>query len=83
MISDKERREVAERLRNCTLFTRGTCADWWMRTHEAVTGEHDYLSPPVTIAAISAWIDRPTCRNVSGHRDVFKCSECCAELELY
>ena len=61
MISDKERREVAERLRNCTLFTRGTCADWWMRTHEAVTGERDYLSPPATIAAISVWVDRPTC----------------------
>lgn len=27
-------------------------------------------------------IDRPTCRNVSGHQDVFECSECRCRVEL-
>ena len=35
-----------------------------------------------TYVALADFIDRTTCRNVSGHRDVFKCSECGVELEL-
>ena len=27
-------------------------------------------------------IDRPTCRNVSGHQDVFMCSECRCKVEI-
>ena len=31
---------------------------------------------------IADLIDRPTCRNVSGHQDVFECSECRCRAEL-
>lgn len=57
MISNEERREVARKLRNATLYTRGTPADWWMRVHEAVTGEDDFPCPPETIAAIADLIE--------------------------
>ena len=82
-MTDSQRREVAERLRNCALFTRGTCADWWECVHEVVTGECGYLSPPVTVAAISALIDRPTCMfkpayepDVMGKVSLVECSKC-------
>lgn len=35
-----------------------------------------------TYTALADFIARPTCENTSGHRDVFKCSECGVELEL-
>lgn len=57
MVSNEERREVAQKLRNATLYTRGTPADWWMRVHEAVTGEDDFPCPPETIAAIADLIE--------------------------
>ena len=47
-----------------------------------VGGKFSHEVETETYAALADFIDRPTCRNVSGHRDVFKCSECCAELEL-
>lgn len=57
MISDEERRNMAQKLRNATLYTRGTPADWWMRVHESVTGEDDFPCPPETIAAIADLIE--------------------------
>lgn len=57
MISNEKRHEAAQELRNATLYTRGTPADWWMRVHEAVTGEDDFPCPPETIAAIADLIE--------------------------
>lgn len=57
MVSNEKRHEVAQELRNATLYTRGTPADWWMRVHEAVTGEDDFPCPPETIAAIADLIE--------------------------
>lgn len=47
-----------------------------------IDGKSSHEVENETFAALVDFIDRPTCRNVSGHRDVFKCSECGVELEL-
>ena len=81
MTSDKERREVAARLRaghrrdgesQVTFIAR------MVKESDRVTVV-DVLRLPETLAD---FIDRPTCRNVSGHRDTFECSECRCKLEL-
>ena len=82
MINDENRREVAQKLRDATLYTRGTPADWWMRLHEAVTGEDDFPSPAETMSVIANIIDRPTCKNASGYLDVFECSECRCRVDI-
>lgn len=57
MISDKERREVAQMLRNIALYEHGTPSDWWMRLHEAVTDEDDFPAPAETVSAIAELIE--------------------------
>lgn len=81
MISDKERREVAsgirrflsvpydERIWECDgLQTVG-------RLVETPVGEN-------ILARLADLIDRPTCRNVSGYKDTFECSECGYKIGL-
>lgn len=34
------------------------------------------------IELLADLIDRPTCRNVSGHQDVFECSECRCKVDI-
>lgn len=41
-----------------------------------------YFSAQTVVALFADLIDRPTCRNTSGYRDVFLCSECGVKLEL-
>ena len=80
MITDKQRREVAQKLRNATLYTRGTPADWWMRLHEAVKGEDDFPSPAETMSVIAKIIDRPTttrtCKNPGSNFEKYPCDIC-------
>lgn len=81
MISNKQRREVAARLRTDHRRDRESQGGFIART---VKGKDratvvDVLRLPETLAD---FIDRPTCRNVSGHRDTFECSECRCKLEL-
>ena len=90
MISDEERREVAKRLRERTkkpmgksmqrmftetldMYAHNIC---WMNPDKA-TNRWD-----VIVNYLADLIDRPTCRNVSGHQDVFECSECRCRVEL-
>lgn len=79
MISDSERREVANEIRRQALYTRGTPGDWWMRLHETVTGEDDFPAPQETMNAIADLIDRPTCHiSERDHEfeDSVRCDRC-------
>lgn len=81
MISDQQRRELAARLRTDHRRDRepqGVFIARMVKGKGRVT-VLDVLRLPETLAD---FIDRPTCRNVSGHRDTFECSECRCKLEL-
>lgn len=97
MISDQQRREVAARLRNNLVYMRDNrefyeydldaveCGNKTYRNiacsvERLANFEHgNYIHVCETLADL---IDRPTCRNVSGHRDEFECSECRCKVEL-
>lgn len=82
-ISDEERREVAQKLR--TLADGGS-----PMTECSVDALYTALGLPCSgtglecavIGYLADLTDRPTCRNVSGHQDVFECSECRCRVEL-
>ena len=72
MISDSERREVAARLREPKESLLAYADDELIRLRREVRcapGQDLY-------ERLADLIDRPTCRNVSGYQDTFKCSEC-------
>ena len=82
MINDQERRAVAKRLRALDVH------EWYDGMDEV-----DSLEEAIGCSISQDWqdmvwwhrladlIDRPTCHNVSGCDDVFKCSDCGAEFE--
>lgn len=84
-ISDSERREVAARLRGvtekelCYVFlgeilnfaVGGRCLD-----------DEGDIDERLILNRLADLIDRPTCRNVSGYQDTFKCSECGYKIGL-
>lgn len=82
MISDEKRREVAENLRYLIIRP-------YLRYKEQAFDEiadtvlepWDYHDINAVIEKLADLIDRPTCRNVSGHRDEFECSECRCKVE--
>ena len=84
MQTNEERREVAARLRGldeatATLshaYSRQEYDAMVLRAIRAVVGEGDIFH------LLADLIDRPTCRNVSGHQDVFECSECKFRAEV-
>lgn len=77
MISDRERREAVRNIRKWldTPFTerpRAYCNDMLQQLGVLIgarPGENIY-------SRVADLIDRPTCRNTSGYRDVFRCSRC-------
>lgn len=80
MTSNKQRREVAARLRNSRRRDRESQITFIARMvkgRDIVTAA-DVCRLPKLLADL---IDRPTCRNVSGHRDEFECSECRCKVE--
>ena len=83
MTTNDERREVAARLRSLDVH------DW-----NDFMDEVDSLETAIGCSIGQDWqdqdwwhrladlIDRPTCRNVSEHQDVFTCSECRCNVEI-
>lgn len=85
MISDKERRRAATELREASTgaYRHVDSLDVIAgAVGVEIDGKFSHEVENETFAALVDFIDRPTCRNVSGYRDVFKCSECGVELEL-
>lgn len=81
MVSDEKRREVAERLRNAS--ARRGDAPWMVEDLMLALGFRCYEDGEDQLfARLADLIDRPTCRNVSEHQDVFTCSECRCKVEI-
>lgn len=81
MISDEERREVAQSLRHCSAYGDGAnLSEWWARLQEVATGEVDFPSPRELFERLADLIDRPTCELVEawdGEREQH-CLDCTA-----
>lgn len=84
MISDEKRREVAARLRESAnvggarTLKRELAKALGIRL-DACTSEGSHTN---ILRGLADLIDRPTCRNVSEHQDVFTCSECRCKVEI-
>lgn len=78
MISNKQRREVAEKIRKIAYSEPGWALDSLIVA--AITSSISAMRQPLS-ETLADLIDRPTCRNVSGHRDEFECSECRCKVE--
>lgn len=66
-ISDKERHEIAEKLREQAAFSSLTLTEWWDRLQLTVTGHVYITAPEKTYFAIADLIDRPTCAIVESY----------------
>ena len=91
MISDKERREVASRLKREAQVWRETFPGEEVDVCDAMSlmkdmcsfiGVGGALMPSVLFQRLADLIDRPTCKNESGYKNIFLCSECGARLEV-
>ena len=81
MVSDEWRRKVAAELRKlaapgCIRYAE----EFYEELREIVAVDMDGSFEGVA-NSLADLIDRPTCRNVSGHRDEFECSECRCKVE--
>lgn len=85
MISDQERREVAENLRNLTIGRSIQYKEQFFdELAEVVVGFEDYHDFNVVLEKLADLIDRPTCKNSEYLYDgsFFECSECGKRWEL-
>lgn len=84
MISDKQRHEVARKLRvlACTPDEIGITEHAVIRDLGISSGIYDDCCKSEDVLAVADLIDRPTCRNVSGCQDAFECSECGYKIGL-
>ena len=85
MISDEERREVAENLRNLTIGRSIQYKEQFFdELAEVVVGFEDYHDFDVVLEKLADLIDRPTCKNSEYLYDgsFFECSECGERWEL-
>ena len=84
-ISDEERREVAENLRNLTIGRSIQYKEQFFdELAEVVVGFEDYHDFDVVLEKLADLIDRPTCKNSEYLYDgsFFECSECGERREL-
>lgn len=79
MVTDDQRREVAQKLRKQAAYCDGSLSEWWQRLQDTVTGEVDFADPKKTFEATADLIDRPerSMRDVGDEvEQVYRCSEC-------
>ena len=84
MISDTERREIAARLRDCgKMFGAGDFFDAIAFTLQGIMHIDNCATTPTDLLhQVADLIDRPTCKNESGYKNIFLCSERGARLEI-
>ena len=86
MISDKERREVAARLRELADANEGHLGmdrvTSVLREGQAILGTSGLASVADVLRRHADLIDRPTCKNADSHYDVFECSLCHCKVEF-
>lgn len=76
MITDKERREVAKRLREISYKPGWSLGDWWLRVHGAVVGSEHCLCPQEDVAVIADLIDRPSIKSEKVGPVYWRCPRC-------
>lgn len=79
MISDEERRRAVAELRKASTgaYRHVDVLDVIANSIGVdIVGKFYYEAEKEIYAALADLIDRPTCRNVSGYQDTFKCSGC-------
>lgn len=76
MITDKERREVAKRLREISYKPGWSLGDWWLRVHEAVVGSEHCMCPQEDVAVIADLIDRPSIKPEKVGPVYWRCPRC-------
>ena len=85
MINDNQRREVAARLRESREFIsslpKTTPEQNAFDTFELILACIGYEQGNL-FDRLADLIDRPTCKNESGYKNIFLCSECGARLEI-
>lgn len=77
-INDEKRREVADKMRGYDVVEFKESA---IVPFLECLG-HGYTNWRGILDELADLIDRQTCRNVSGHQDVFVCSECRCTVEI-
>ena len=81
MVNDNQRREAANNIRCFLLAPQNECI--WdidgLQTIGRLVGTPLGESVLLRLADL---IDRPTCRNVSGYKDTFECSECRLKVDI-
>lgn len=86
MIDDKERREIAARLRELADANEGHLGmdrvNRVLREGQAILGTSGLASVADVLRRHADLIDRPTCKNADSHYDVFECSLCHCKVEL-
>lgn len=86
MISDEERRNMANSLRHDAAYGEGSLSEWWGRLQFIVLDEDDFPNPREVFEGLADLIDRPTCHDTNGVRvnnDCFACSECGSEFNTW
>lgn len=76
MITDKERREVAKRLREISYKPGWSLGDWWLRVHGAVVGSEHCMCPQEDVAVIADLIDRPSIKPEKAGPVYWRCPRC-------
>lgn len=81
MMTDNQRREVAQELRKHAAYCDGSLSEWWQRLQDTVTGEVDFADPKATFEAIADLIDPQTtpyiCEKCGGEWPFDIMFECC------
>ena len=58
MISDEERKQIAQELRHYAVYGEGaTLSEWWARLQSIVTGEDDFPYPRSLFMRLAGLID--------------------------
>lgn len=58
MISNEERKEIAQELRHYAAYGEGaTLSEWWARLQSIATGEDDFLDPRSLFVRLAGLID--------------------------
>lgn len=59
MISDEERKEIAQELRHYAVYGEGaTLSEWWARLQSIATGDSDFSDPRSLFMRLAGLIDR-------------------------
>ena len=84
MISDSERREIAAILRGLDERIDGVPLMCTEQEHDAMvlSAIRSIIGDGDVFHRLADLIDRPTCKNINEHYDVFECSECHCKVEV-